>query len=210
MGITACVAAERRELADVLDGLTPAQWNAPSLCHGWAVRHVVAHITMPFRYSPPRFVLELAKAGGRFNHMADRVARRDGSQPTDALARALRDNAEHPWTPPGGGKEGALTHDVVHGLDITRPLGIGREARPERLRIVLDSLVRPKSLRFFGTGDIGPLRASDLDWSHGTGEPVAASAADLVLLLTGRPVDADAGADAGRDGGLRMDGTGDR
>jgi uncharacterized protein (TIGR03083 family) len=186
---------ERRTLADVLDGLTPEQWDAPSLCEGWAVRDVVAHITMPFRYSAARFLLELARSGGRFGTMADRVARRDGAQPTAVLTAALRDNAEHPWTPPGGGKAGALTHDVVHGLDITRPLGIGREVQPDRFRTVLDSLVAPRSLRHFKVGvdgDVGRLRASDVDWSYGTGEPVTAGAVDLVLMLTGRPVRSEA------------------
>ncbi len=31
------------------------------------------------------------------------------------------------------------------------------------------------------------LRATDLDWQHGTGELVEASAADLILFLAGRP-----------------------
>ena len=41
------------------------------------------------------------------------------------LLTSLRDNVNHPWKPPGGGYEGALSHDVIHGLDITVPLGIG-------------------------------------------------------------------------------------
>ena len=192
------IADERRRLADVLDRLTPEQWDTPSLCEGWAVRDVVAHITMPFRYPAPRFVLELVRSGGRFGAMADRVARRDGARPTADLAAALRDNAEHPWTPPGGGKEGALTHDVVHGLDITRPLGIEREVPPERFRVVLDTLVSPRSRRHFGTDDhTGRFEASDIGWSHGTGPAVTGRAVDLVLLLTGRPV--PAGAVVGED-----------
>jgi len=193
MEIEQWIIDERRRLADVLDGLTPQQWDAPSLCDGWAVRDVVAHVTMPFRTSAPRFVLELVRSGGRFAAMADRVARRDGAQPTDVLVAWLRDNAEHPWTPPGGGKEGALTHDVVHGLDITRPLGIEREVQPERFRVVLDTLVSPRSRRHFGAeGHTGRFEASDVDWSHGTGAPVTGRAVDLVLLLTGRPVAAGA------------------
>ncbi len=36
--------AEREDLLDLLGGLTPAQWRAPSLCAGWSVRDVVAHV----------------------------------------------------------------------------------------------------------------------------------------------------------------------
>lgn len=35
---------ERAELADLLATLGPDQWEAPSLCAGWRVRDVVAHM----------------------------------------------------------------------------------------------------------------------------------------------------------------------
>jgi hypothetical protein len=67
------IAAQRAELAEVLAGLPAPSWDEPTLCAGWRVREVVAHITMPFRFSGRRFALELAKSRGRFNEMADRV-----------------------------------------------------------------------------------------------------------------------------------------
>ena len=39
----ALAADERRDLAALLDSLTPDQWASPSLCTGWSVRDVVAH-----------------------------------------------------------------------------------------------------------------------------------------------------------------------
>src|SRR5690348_15051891 len=119
------IAAQRAELGEVLAGLPAPSWDEPTLCAGWRVREVVAHITMPFRYSGRRFMLELAKSSGRFSEMADRVARRDAARMSPAeLTDAVRANVSHPWRPPGGGFEGALAHDLVHGLDITVPLGI--------------------------------------------------------------------------------------
>ena len=53
------IAAERQALATVLSGLTPEQWDAPTLCAGWRVREVTAHITMPFRYSTDQYLREL-------------------------------------------------------------------------------------------------------------------------------------------------------
>ena len=89
----------------------------------------------------------------------------------------------------GGGYQGALTHDVIHGLDITVALGLGRRVPPERLAIVLDGISAARSVRFFG-GDLGgvQLRADDLDWSFGSGEPVSGSAQDLALVVCGRKV----------------------
>jgi uncharacterized protein (TIGR03083 family) len=120
------IAAERQELAEVLKALPTQLWDTQSLCAGWRVREVVAHMTMPFRYSTQRFVIEVVKARGSFNRMADRCARRDAELQIDELVASLRDNIENPWKPPGGGFEGALAHDVIHGLDITVALRLGR------------------------------------------------------------------------------------
>jgi len=184
------IEVERLALAHVLDGLEPEQWATPSLCAGWTVREVVAHLTMSFRLSGPRFALEMVKARGNFNRMADRVARRDAAMSTATLAAAVRDNARNDWRPPGGGLEGALTHEVVHGLDITRPLGIERAVPAATLRVVLGQLVGARSLTFFGL-DVAGVRlvADDLDWSHGEGADVEAHAEDLVLVLSGRMLD---------------------
>jgi len=118
--VRAMIAAERGELADLLDGLSAEQWNELTLCAGWRVGEVVAHITMAFRYSTLRVVIGMLKARGSFNRMADRAAHRDAEQLSpDELVACLRSNVHHGWKPPGGGYVGALSHDLIHGLDIT-------------------------------------------------------------------------------------------
>lgn len=186
------VTAERRDLLEVLTSLPEASWDLPTLCAGWRVRELVAHLTMPLRWSTPRFVAELARSGGRFHAMADRVARRDGAAPTSVLIEGLRANLDNPWQPPGGGLAGALTHDVVHGLDVTVALGLGRRVPADRLRVVLDAVTEPRSLRHFGTDLAGvQLRADDLDWTFGSGTPRTGAAQHLVLLLCGRQLPPD-------------------
>jgi uncharacterized protein (TIGR03083 family) len=185
------IAAERLELAEVLSSLPSQCWDGPTLCAGWRVRELVAHMTMPFRYSTARFVGELVRSGGRFNAMSDRCARRDAAAPASELLSALRDNATNPWTPPGGGLAGALTHDVIHGLDAIVPLGIGRRVPAERLRIVLESVTGPRALKHFGTDLSGiELLADDLDWSFGSGQRLAGAAQDLALVVCGRKLPA--------------------
>ncbi|MER7281957.1 maleylpyruvate isomerase family mycothiol-dependent enzyme [Dactylosporangium sp. NPDC000244] len=192
---------ERTELADLYDELTTAQWDAPTLCAGWRVREVVAHTTQPFRSSTGRTVAELVRSGFSFNRMADRTARRDAARMSpDALVAAVRDNARHPWTPPGGGPAGALSHEVIHGLDITEGLGLDRRVPPDRLAIVLGGM-SPRNVAFFGVDLAGVrLEATDLDWHHGTGSPVRGAAQDLLLAVCGRrlPPGRLAGAEAGR------------
>ncbi|KAA6223567.1 maleylpyruvate isomerase family mycothiol-dependent enzyme [Streptomyces albofaciens JCM 4342] len=190
--VRAAISAERRELADLLDTLRVDQWDGPSLCAGWRVREVAAHMSMGFRLSLPSVLGELAKARGNLHRMTDRVARKDAAaHSTTALAAFLRDNADHPWTPPVGGLAAALGHDVVHGLDITVALGLDRRVPEDRLRILLDE-IRPSSLKFFGA-DLDGVRlcAEDLDWSYGSGSPLYGSAQDLLLLAYGRRIPGD-------------------
>ncbi|WP_406052422.1 maleylpyruvate isomerase family mycothiol-dependent enzyme [Kribbella sp. NBC_00889] len=185
--IRAAIAGERTDLAGVLAGLPADDWDKPSLCEGWRVREVVAHITMPFRYSTPQFLLGMVKARGRFDRYADLAARRDAATLSAAeLTACLRDNVDHGWKPPGGGYEGALSHDVIHGLDITVALGIDRTVPADRLRHILGDL-KPRQLKYFGVDLTGiELRATDLDWTFGTGEPLTGAAQDLLLILSGR------------------------
>ena len=186
------IAAQRGELAAVLDALPASGWDEPTLCAGWRVREVVAHVTMPFRYSGPRFVLELARSRGKFNEMADRVALRDAARMSPGeLAEAVRSNIGHPWRPPGSGFEGALAHDMIHGLDITVPLGLALTVPEERLRRVLPVSANDKTVMFFGADLAGiEFRARDLDWTLGAGTPLSGAAADLLLAMCGRKLPA--------------------
>ncbi len=185
--VRAEVHAQRAELAAILHGLPAQAWDAPTLCSGWRVRELVAHLTMPFRSSTGQFLSQLVRSGGRFNRMSDRCARRDAATLSAAdLAASLADNIGHPWTPPCGGATGALSHDLIHGLDLTTPLGIDWRVPHRRLRVVLAELT-PRRLKYFGVDlDAVALRADDLDWTHGSGAPLRGAAQDLLLVMCGR------------------------
>jgi uncharacterized protein (TIGR03083 family) len=183
--------AERRAQARIYAELTPAQWEAPSLCAGWRVREVVAHLSMPFRSSTPRVVWELVRARGSFDRMADRRARRDAAEmSTEDLVAAVRDNATNPWTPPGGGALGALSHDVIHGLDVTTALGLDRRVPRDRLAMVLGGLTATQLASFDTDLDGIALEAVDVDWRRGEGEPVRGLVQDLLLVVCGRKLPA--------------------
>lgn len=185
------VSAHRRELAALLAGLSEDQWDTQSLCDGWRVREVVAHLTMPFRLSLPGFVLEMVKARGNMNRMADRYARRGAAALSSRdLVATLENNVDHPWRPPGGGYAGALSHDVIHGLDLAVPLGLDASLPAERLQYVLPRS-DDRGVRYFGVDLAGvELRANDLDWSFGSGAPLTGRAQDLLLVVCGRQLPA--------------------
>jgi uncharacterized protein (TIGR03083 family) len=187
--LQALVAAHYLALADLLDGLPPERWGTPSLCTEWRVREVVAHVTMPARYEEAAFLAELRDDGFDFTRLSNRIAARDGQLPTDDLVKNLRSEALHAWQPPGGGAHGALNHVVVHGLDITVPLGERRLSPDATIRVALDQLTGGGGHAHFGTEISGrTLSATDLDWSYGSGPPLRGSAEDLVLHLCGRVV----------------------
>jgi uncharacterized protein (TIGR03083 family) len=181
------VIGERTDLTSILSDLTPEQWGHPSLCVGWRTREVVAHMTMPFRMSTGRFLAGMIRARGNFDRLADRQARADTQTMSDQdLLAQMRNNIEHPWRPPGGGEVGALSHDVIHGLDIAVALGLPRVVPTERIAMILEE-TGGQNIKYFGT-DLSNVRltASDLDWTFGDGKALHGRGQDLLLVIAGR------------------------
>jgi uncharacterized protein (TIGR03083 family) len=185
------VAAEFASLAELLATAPDAQWDTQSLCEGWRVREVVAHMTMAARYSEQGFLAGLRRCDFDFTRLSNEVAARDANLAADELVANLRSGVMLRWTPPGGGYQGALNHVVIHGLDVTVPLGASRRSPDETIRVVLDDLTAGGNHTHFGIVIDGRhLQASDLDWSHGTGPALRGTAGDLALALCGRAVPA--------------------
>jgi uncharacterized protein (TIGR03083 family) len=183
------VAAEYLRLAGLLDAASDAQWDTASLCAGWRVREVVAHMTMAARYSEEQFMAELRRCDFDFTRLSNEVAARDANLPAAEHIRNLRSEVMQHWAPPGGGYRGALNHVVIHGLDITVPLGAARLAPDETIRIILDDLTTGDVSKRFGVDIAGRrLAATDLDWSFGAGPVLGGAAADLALVICGRAV----------------------
>jgi uncharacterized protein (TIGR03083 family) len=172
-------------LADLLASSPDATWDAPSLCAGWPVRAVVAHVTMPVRLTPELFGAEMAAAGGDFGVLSDTLAARDAALPIAEHLAQLRAPQLHAWQPPGGAA-GALSHAVIHSLDVTVALGRPPVAPVEARVAVLDQLTAVNGSHF-GLDLTGVrLAATDTDWSWGSGETVQADSGALVSLLGGR------------------------
>jgi hypothetical protein len=131
----------------------------------------------------------LQQYGGDFTKFSEEIADRDSSIPPGELVAILRDNADNPWEPPGGGQTGALTHDVIHGLDMTWPQDIEYKIPDQAMTAVLDALTGPGGQTIFGVPMNGiRITAIDLDWSAGTGAEVAGCSRDLVPMLAARHI----------------------
>ena len=180
------VAPTYGRLADLLADAPVETWDAPTLCEKWSVRHVVAHVTMPARLTPEQYGAEMAAARGDFAVLSDTVAARDASLPEADLLAQLRSPGLHAWQPPGGGAAGALSHAVIHSLDVTVALDRPPVAPAEAVIAVLDGLTAANGT-WFGIDLTGVrLEATDTAWSWGDGRPVRADSGSLVALVSGR------------------------
>lgn len=180
------VEAERRALAADLEGIDPAAWDRDSLCEGWSVRDVVAHLVATARITPASFLPKLAGSGFSFKRMqAKDISAVRGPAPADTLA-ALR-GVESVRKGPPGPPTTNLGETVVHAEDVRRPLGIRRDYPAAALAEVAEfyagsNLIIGGKKRVAGL----KLRATDQEWSHGDGPEVAGPTLALTMATAGR------------------------
>jgi uncharacterized protein (TIGR03083 family) len=178
--------AERCSLADDLAGLSDAQWQTPSLCTEWTVHDVVAHLLSAEKMTPPKFFMNFAAAGFNFDRFAAKQVAVEGSGGPAETLEAFRANAGRTTAPPGP-KDTWLGEAFVHGEDIRRPLGIAHEYP---LPMVTRTLaLYAKSNAIIGGRDRVAgltLKATDTDFSVGSGPVVEGPAISLLLAASGR------------------------
>jgi uncharacterized protein (TIGR03083 family) len=181
------VHAERAALIDDLDGVDGRRWEEPSLCEGWTVHDVVAHLIDTARTTRLGFVLGLARAGFDFDRQNARgVERERGASPREALER-LGQVASRRSTPPAP-LDSRLVEEVVHGEDIRRPLGITRSYPREA--VVRSLRLQARTPASFGGAKeriaCVRLTAVDADVSIGDGPEVSGTALSLLVAVSGR------------------------
>ncbi len=186
------VHAERAALIDDLERLDAGSWEVPSLCPGWTVHDVVAHLVDTARTTRLGFVVGLARAGFDFDRQNARgVERERGSSPQETLER-LRRVASRTSTPPAP-LDTRLVEEVVHGEDIRRPLGLTRSYPDEAVVRALRLQARTPA-SFGGAKELVArvrLTATDADVSIGNGRELTGTALSLLLAVSGRQVAVD-------------------
>jgi uncharacterized protein (TIGR03083 family) len=186
--LPAATAAERRHVADWLSSLDDAALATPSLCAGWDVRTVGAHLAVAVTVGLPSFVLTVLRYGGRPHRANDALARRMAQRPVSEIIDTLRTNAGRRLSNPGTGPYGPLTDVLVHTGDMRRPLGVPHDPPRELVVAVLAFLTSGRAVGFVTRGRLRGLRliADDADFAWGTGEDVRGRAADLMIAVCGR------------------------
>ena len=196
----AAIDTQRLRTTDLLSELAPAEWDTPSLCDGWTVRDVCAHLSLQQMTLGPALLSALRHPGG-LNHIINASARERATRPTDRLIADIRGMVGSRRHNVGVTPRETLIDIVVHGQDIAVPLGrnlavapwaavttaellwVSRSTRLGRLKAKVFADLDHRGLRFVAT---------DAQWSAGKGEEVRGPLLSIVLVLAGRPVGAHA------------------
>ena len=188
---------QRLRTAAMLEGLTDEQWEQPSLCEGWTVRHVAAHLTLQRQHLTDVVRLlahhpSLLRSHG-LNRMIHDSAVLEAARPTHEIITRIRSGIGSRRHNSFIAPPGTLSDSLVHAQDIAIPLGLDLEMRPAAALIAVDHIW---ATRKGWTGAVFrqlPLEgyrlvATDARWSVGTGPEITGPVGALLLLVTGRRV----------------------
>lgn len=180
---------QRRRLVELLEDLSDREWRQQSLCAGWTVRQVAAHVALQNTSwsALPRAVLAVIRHRG-INGAIHAEACRHALLPIEQIIGEIRDRIGV-WHPqPTVTYQGTAIDYLVHTQDIAVPLGRSIPM-PVRTAVVAADRVWSSGRMFHTRRRFSGYRfvATDADWSAGQGALVTGPISGLLLLLTGRP-----------------------
>ena len=192
---------QRTRTVAMLERLTDEQWDHPSLCEGWTVRHVAAHLTLQRQHLGDVARLVAAHpsllAAATLNRVIHRSAVLEAAtSSTDEIIGRIRagigSRRHNSFVTP----RETLTDSLVHAQDIAVPLGIDLEMRTAAALVAADRIWATRGTWLGSVNRRLPLDgprlvATDASWSAGSGPEVTGPLSALVLLLTGRPAALD-------------------
>jgi len=182
------IECERLRLAALLETLSQDEWNQPSLCAGWRVRDVAAHVALtPQPPSVLGMLAEGVRAGGRFHKLNHDVAIRHAARPGVDVVAELREHAASRRLPAVTSYRNILFDVLVHSQDIALPLG---RRHPMPIDAARAGAQRAWTMGwpFWARHRLRHYRltATDITWSVGRGADVDGPIEALLLLITGR------------------------
>ena len=178
----------REALADYLAGLSVDAWNRPSLCAGWTVKDVAAHMLVIPTQSKGQVFRSFLGSGFNLEKMNAKYVRTMTAKMSAAdIVAATRTSAGSHFMPPGLKLPGLLTELVVHSSDIAEGVGAAFDLPVGDYVASLDHLKTVQSVFSSKKRIAGlTLRATDAEWSTGSGPTVEGPAQQLLLAVAGR------------------------
>ncbi|GAA1415361.1 hypothetical protein AUR04nite_20750 [Glutamicibacter uratoxydans] len=185
------IVEQRQELAGILRSLPPELWERDSLCDGWKVKDVAAHIISAPQLTPSAMLKVVPKM---FIHGYNGTTLRDGQRRGQLGSAAILEQFEQYAAlrrgPAMVGPMETLTDTLVHTQDIVRPLGIRHDMplpaaalvaqRLEKTGIMLGARKILRSVK---------MEAVDWEFTAGHGPLLSGPLSELVMLRSGRTPD---------------------
>jgi uncharacterized protein (TIGR03083 family) len=191
--VWAAIDLQRRRTADLLEQLSDEEWRQPSLCQGWTVRDVAAHLTFQQVGLGAGLVLAIThpRGLGSVNRMIHITARSRAERQVDQLIAQIRAMIGSRRHNIGQTSLETLTDILVHGQDIAIPLRrelqMPTAAAAAAATRVWAQRVKGKARVFHDVPIRGSrITATDIPWSVGEGSEIQGPIAAILLLLTGR------------------------
>ncbi len=155
------------------------------------MEQTLGHMTAAASTSPSKWMARFAGTGFRFDTLvAKDIANQTAGGPAETLARfrSIESSNGHPPGP----VDSWLGETFVHAEDTRRPLGIAHDYSVHAATRLADFSTRSNLLIGSKKRVAGlTLRATDADWSSGSGPEVAGTAMAIVMTMTGRRIALD-------------------
>jgi uncharacterized protein (TIGR03083 family) len=183
---------QRHTVADLLERLADDEWDRPSLCAGWTVRDVAAHLTLQqvglggMLTTMPT----IARARGNLDRaIHDLACRRAAALAAPQLIAGIRGMIGSRRHNLGVTYRETLIDILVHGQDIAmaldRPLDLPALAAAEAATRAW-TMRWPRPFPIIGQLRAFHLTATDTDWSAGAGPRVRGPIGALLLVSCDR------------------------
>jgi len=184
--------AERAALAATLSDLPGDDWSHPTLCPGWTVHDVAAHVISTPQVGWGDIAAMSARNVGRgYNAMIFREVKRLSAMETpDSILADFEKYAASTHHVPITTSIEPLVDALLHHQDIVRPLGITRVMAPEAAAVAADR-VRRLSFLMGSRRLVRSVRmvATDIEWTRGSGPTITGPIQELLMLCSGREAD---------------------
>ena len=186
----AAIDAHRLRTAELLESLSDAEWRHQSLCEGWTVEDVAAHLTMQ-QMGLREVLLGAIRHPGGMNRMIRQAAKRRAHLPRRQIIAEIRGMVGSRRHNIGVTCQETLIDILVHSQDIAKPLGRRLDVDPDAAAVAATRVWsyggNSKAKVFKGIPLDGfRLSATDMAWSVGAGREIEGPILAILLLLTGR------------------------
>ena len=178
----------RTAFGDYLTTLTPDDWNKPSLCAGWTVKDVAAHMLVIPTMAKGQVFRSFVGSGFNLDKLNAKLVRALTAEMSAAdIAAKTRSSAASRSMPPGLKSKGVFNELAVHSADVGEAVGKPFDLPVADYAACLEFLkdlqpVFGAKRRVAGL----TLRATDSDWSTGSGPVVSGASKQLLLAVAGR------------------------